>query len=116
VFVVCAVVCSLLAVIMLGMGAAQLNRLPQVVQLMDHVGAKQLITVSGSLLLASAVGLVIGLFWAAIGIAAAAGLVVYFVIAAFMHVRVKDPIGQIINPLVPAAIAAVAMWLRVATA
>ena len=115
-FVVCVVVCSVLAFLALGMGAAQLNGVPQAIAVMEHVGAKRLAPVSGKLLLAAALGLVVGLFWAPIGIAAAAGLVAYFVIAAIMHVRVSDPIGQILNPLVPAALAAVALALRTTTA
>jgi hypothetical protein len=105
-FVLCVIVCSVLAVLAFGMGAAQLNKVPQAIAVMDHVGAKRLAPLSGWLLIAAAVGLVVGLFWAPIGIAAAAGLVLYFLIAALMHVRVKDPIGQILNPLVPAAISA----------
>jgi ABC-type transport system involved in cytochrome bd biosynthesis fused ATPase/permease subunit len=115
-FVLCAVVCSVLAFLAMGMGAAQLNRVPQAIGVMEQVGAKHLAPVSGWLLLAAAAGLVIGLFWAPIGIAAAAGLVAYFLIAAALHIRVKDPIGQIFNPLVPAAIAAAALALRITTA
>jgi hypothetical protein len=115
-FVLCVIVCSVLAVLAFGMGAAQLNKVPQAIAVMDHVGAKRLAPLSGWLLIAAAVGLVVGLFWAPIGIAAAAGLVLYFLIAALMHVRVKDPIGQILNPLVPAAISAAALYLRLATA
>jgi hypothetical protein len=115
-FVLCVIVCSVLAFLAMGMGAAQLNGVPQAIAVMDHVGAKGLAKVSGFLLLAAALGLVIGLFWAPIGIAAAAGLLAYFVIAAGFHVKVRDPIGQILNPLVPAAISAVALYLRIATA
>jgi hypothetical protein len=115
-FVLCVVVCSVLAVLAFGMGAAQLNKVPQAIAVMDHVGAKRLAPTSGWLLIAAAIGLVVGLFWAPVGIAAASGLVLYFAIAAVMHVRVRDPIGQILNPLVPAAISAVALYLRIATA
>jgi hypothetical protein len=115
-FVLCVIVCSLLAFLAFGMGAAQLNKVPQAIAVMDHVGAKRLAPLSGWLLIAAATGLVVGLFWAPIGIVAAAGLVLYFLIAAAMHVRVKDPIGQILNPLVPAAVAGVALYLRIATA
>ena len=115
-FVLCVIVCVVLAFLAMGMGAAQLNGVPQAIAVMDHVGAKRLATLSGTLLLAAAGGLIVGLFWAPIGIAAAAGLVLYFLIAAGMHIKVKDPIGQVLNPLVPAAISAVALYLRIATA
>jgi hypothetical protein len=116
VFVACVVVSSVLAFLSIGIGAAQLNGVPQAIAVMDHVGAKRLAPISGVLLLAAAVGLMVGLFWAPIGVAAGAGLVAYFVIAALFHIKVNDPIGQIMNPLVPAVIAAIALWLRVATA
>jgi uncharacterized membrane protein len=114
-FVVCVIVSLLLAFISMGMGAAQRNGVPQAIDVMERVGARRLAPLSGALLLAAAAGLVAGLFWAPIGIAAAGGLVAYFVIAAGFHVKARDSIGQTINPLVPAAIAAVALWLRVST-
>jgi hypothetical protein len=115
-FVLCAIVSGVLAFLVMGMGAAQLNGVPQAIAVMDRVGAKRLATVSGSLLLAAAAGLVIGLFWAPLGVAASGGLVAYFLTATGFHIRIKDAIGQILNPLVPAAIAAVALALRIATA
>jgi hypothetical protein len=39
---------------------------------------------------AGAVGLLIGIFWWPLGIAAAIGLVLYFLGASFSHIRVKD--------------------------
>ena len=41
-------------------------------------------------LFAGALGLLIGIFWAPLGIAAAIGVVVYFVLAAGAHLRVSD--------------------------
>ena len=48
------------------------------------------IPVLAALELAGAVGLVIGLFWAPLGIAAAIGVVLYFLGAVIAHLRVKD--------------------------
>ncbi len=115
-FILCVIVSCVLAFLVMGMGAAQLNGVPQAIAVMDRVGAKRLATISGWLLLAAAGGLVVGLFWAPIGIIAAAGLVAYFLVAVALHIRIKDSIGQILNPLVPAAIAAIALLLRIATA
>lgn len=114
-FVVCAIVSSVLAFLTMGMGAAQLQGVPQAIQVMERVGAKGLAKTSGRLLLAATAGLIVGLFWAPAGIAASAGLVAYFVIAAGFHVKRHDTIGQIVNPLVPAGMSALALWLRVST-
>jgi DoxX-like protein len=43
-----------------------------------------------AILLAGAAGLIAGLFWTPIGIAAAGGLVAYFLIAIGFHFRAKD--------------------------
>jgi DoxX-like protein len=47
----------------------------------------------GSLLAVGALGLLVGFAVPAIGTAAAAGLVVYFLIAVGAHVRVRDQVG-----------------------
>ncbi|KUL34314.1 DoxX family protein [Actinoplanes awajinensis] len=57
----------------------------------------------GLLNLAGGIGLLIGIAWRPLGIAAAAGLVLYFAGAVLAHVRVKDTKGI---PL-PAALMAV---------
>ena len=41
-------------------------------------------------LFAGALGLLVGIFWAPLGIAAAIGVVVYFVLAVGAHLRVSD--------------------------
>ena len=69
-FVACVVLCAFLALISLGIGAAQLNGVPQAIAVLDHVGAKRFAAVSGGLLLLGLLGLVVGLFWAPIGVAA----------------------------------------------
>jgi hypothetical protein len=115
VFVVCIVVSAVLAFLVMGMGAAQLNGVPQAVEVMKRVGAGRFVRLSGILLLLAALGLIVGLFWAPIGVAASAGLVLYFLIAVGFHIKIHDSIGQILNPLVPAAISALALWLRIAT-
>jgi hypothetical protein len=43
--------------------------------------------------IAGAVGLVVGIWWAPLGIAAAIGVVLYFVLASGQHVRKKDMKG-----------------------
>jgi hypothetical protein len=63
---------------------------------------------------AGAAGLVAGLFWWPIGVAAAIGVVLYFVGAVGSHLRVRDP--QVVPPAVLLVVAAAALALRLLTA
>ncbi|MGH2978844.1 MAG: DoxX family protein [Solirubrobacterales bacterium] len=66
------------------------------------------------ILLAGAAGLVLGLFWAPIGVAAAIGVICYFLVAVAFHIRADDA-ENLPTPLVIALIATLALILRVAT-
>jgi DoxX-like family len=66
------------------------------------------------ILLAGAAGLILGLVWAPIGVAAAAGVVAYFIIAVVFHIRADDA-RNLPTPLALEAIAAAALVLRLAT-
>jgi hypothetical protein len=66
------------------------------------------------ILLAGAAGLVLGLFWAPVGIAAAIGLVCYFIVAVSFHIRANDT-RNLPTPLVIALVAAAVLVLRLAT-
>jgi DoxX-like family len=63
-------------------------------------------------LLAGAAGLIAGLFWDPIGIAAALGLVLYFVLAVAAHIRFHDW-QRLPTPLVILALAAAVLIMRV---
>jgi len=64
--------------------------------------------------LAGAVGLVLGIWWPSIGVAAGIGLVVYFVAATLSHLRVSDVKG--IGPAAfMLAVGAGALALRILT-
>lgn len=115
-FVACVIVSSLLAFLALGSGLAKLNGVPQIKQLLQHVGAWKIARPLGYLEILGAAGLIVGLFVAPIGIAAAGGLALYFLGAIAAHVRVKDPISQAFNPAVPMAMAVASLLLRIATA
>lgn len=113
-FVLAVVLSVLLAVFALGAGLAAINRVPQIVAVVRHVGAERLLPVLGWLQLAAAAGLLVGVFVAPIGVAAAAGLVAYFAGAAIAHLRVKDPLNQVVTPLVPFVVAAITLATRAA--
>jgi hypothetical protein len=61
---------------------------------------------------AGAVGLLVGIAYAPLGIAAAVGVILYFVGAMITHLRARDK--AIIPPLVLLALAVAALLLRVA--
>lgn len=63
--------------------------------------------------LAGAVGLIVGIFWAPLGIAAAIGVILYFVGAVGAHLRVKDFAG-VVAPVPLLVLGAAALVLRLA--
>jgi hypothetical protein len=65
------------------------------------------------ILLAGAAGLVVGVFWAPIGIAASIGVILYFLIAIAFHVRADDA-EHLPTPLAIALIAVAALILQLA--
>ena len=98
------VVIALSAVLALGflsLGGAKIRGVPQMADNAAHLGY-QLGTFRaiGVLEAAGAAGLVIGIFWPLLGIAAAAGLVALLVGAAVAHLRAKDELRSV----VPAAL------------
>ncbi len=76
---------------MLGSGVMKLIRNPRIVASMEnvHVTVPQM-TVLGLLEVAATVGLVVGLWWTPLAIAAAIGAVVYFAGAVVAHLRAHD--------------------------
>jgi hypothetical protein len=65
------------------------------------------------ILLAGAAGLVLGLFWAPIGIAAAIGVILYFLVAIAFHIRADDA-EHLPTPLAIALIAVATLILQLA--
>jgi hypothetical protein len=62
---------------------------------------------------AAAAGLAVGLFWRPLGIAAAVGLVVFFVLAMIAHVRARV-FHNIAGPLLFLALSVATLWLMLA--
>lgn len=64
-------------------------------------------------LLAGAAGLLLGLWWwRPLGIAAAAGLVIYFVLAVGVHLRIKHYTG-LFGPTLMLGLAVATLWLQI---
>ncbi|MFI7009493.1 DoxX family protein [Streptomyces sp. NPDC050145] len=109
------IVAALLALASAGSAFATFTRKPQVVSGMTKVGVPdswlpRLATAKA----AGALGLLAGLVVAPLGIAAAVGLVLYFIGAVISHVRVKD--FAVAPVVVLTLLAAAALVLRIASA
>jgi hypothetical protein len=65
-------------------------------------------------LIAGAASLLAGLVWAPLGVAAAIGVVVYFVVAVSAHVRAND-LRNVGTPLAILVLAGCVLLLRLAT-
>lgn len=84
-----------LAAIVLFSGIAKIRRDPKVVRVIHEVVGVPMkyLPLLAACEFAGALGLVLGFLWPALGVAAAAGVVVYFVGAVASHLRVGDVRG-----------------------
>lgn len=90
-FIVALIISIFLAVALTVSAVGKLTKMPAVIESMSTVGVPAgRIPVLASLEIAGAAGLVIGLFWWPVGVAAAIGVILYFLGAVIAHVRVKD--------------------------
>lgn len=90
-FVAAAIVSVLLALALVGSAAGKLSKNPQQIESITKVGfPADRIPLLAAAEIAGAVGLVAGLFWWPVGVAAAVGVVAYFVGAVVMHLRAGD--------------------------
>jgi uncharacterized membrane protein YphA (DoxX/SURF4 family) len=114
-FVACAVVSVLLAVMASASGAMKLIRHPMLLENMEQLELPDpwLPRLAAAELLGSA-GLLIGLAVPALGIAAAIGLIAYFVGAVITHVR-KGDLAGVGRPVPFLLLAIAALVLRLAT-
>ncbi len=93
--IVANVVSVVLALGMLASGSLKILRNERIVGLMAAVGvSERALPVLGGLQVAATIGLIAGLWFTPFGIAAAAGLVLYFTGAVAAHVRAHDPEWQ----------------------
>ena len=116
-FIALVVVTVLLAAICLNSAAMKLRQHEQVLAVIHGtVGVpKQYLPALAALEIAGGIGIVIGLWLEPLGIAAAVGLVAYFVGAVLGHLRVKDT-KNVVMPLPPLVLAVAVLVLRLATA
>ncbi|MFI7650452.1 DoxX family protein [Micromonospora sp. NPDC049460] len=103
------VLTAILAAVFLGTAVPKLTGQAQMRERMDHLGVSPGLTrVLGVLELAAVAGLLLGLLWAPLGIAAAVGLALQMVGAVVYHARAKDPAPMTLTPVI-FAVAAVAL-------
>jgi hypothetical protein len=101
----------LLAALLLATAIRKLTHAPGVVETYRRVGVpERRLNLLALILAAGAAGLVVGLWWRLLGVAAAAGLVAYFVLAMAAHVRHHD-LKPLPTPLVFLALSATALTL-----
>src|SRR5918996_4931773 len=104
----------LLAALVAAAAIRKLTHHPRVVESYRRAGVPESwLNYLAAILLAGASGLVVGIWWTPIGVAAAAGLVGYFIGAVVSHVRAHDA-GRVVTPIAYGVLAAVVLGLRLA--
>jgi hypothetical protein len=113
--VAAAIVSVLLAGLLATAAVRKLSHREPIVQSYVRVGVPEdKLDYLATVLLAGAAGLLLGLVWAPVGVAAAAGVICYFAVAIAFHIRADDARG-LPTPVTIAVIAAIALALRLAT-
>jgi DoxX-like family len=114
-FLATAIVSALLAALMAYAAVRKLSHRPEVVATYARAGVpEERLNLLAATLLAGAAGLLIGLLWAPIGIAAAVAVVVYFLVAIAAHIR-GDDLENVPTPIVMETLAVAAALLRITT-
>ena len=116
-FIALVITTALLAFIAVNSAVMKLRQNEQVVAVIHGTVGVPLryLPVLAALEIAGALGIVAGLWIEPLGIAAAAGLVAYFIGAVVSHLRVRDSKG-LAMPLVPLALSVAVLVLRIVTA
>lgn len=113
-FIAYVIVSIVLALMLAGSAWAKLTRNDRVVAGITGLGVSlRWFPSLAACELAGAVGLLVGIAFASLGIAAAIGVILYFVGALIAHLRVGDK--AIVPPLMFLIIAVAALWLRIAS-
>ncbi|GHF88615.1 hypothetical protein FHX82_001205 [Amycolatopsis bartoniae] len=89
------IVAAVLSLALVVSGAGKLRRAQQIVDSLTGIGVPlRLFPFLAACEFAGAAGLIAGIWWAPLGIAAAIGVVLYFLLAVGAHVRKKDLAGM----------------------
>lgn len=102
-----------LAAVFAGTAVPKLTGQAQMRERMDHLGVSPALTrVLGVLELAAVAGLLLGLLWPPLGVAAAIGLALQMTGAVVYHARAKDSAATILTPVVFAVAALALVYLH----
>jgi DoxX-like family len=113
-FAVTVGVSILLATLLAVAAIRKLSHRPAVVETYLRVGVPEdRLDQLAVILLSGAAGLLVGLVWAPIGVAAAIGVVIYFLVAIAFHVRADDA-EHAPTPVIIWLLAAAALGLQIA--
>ncbi|MER6959934.1 MULTISPECIES: DoxX family protein [unclassified Streptomyces] len=116
-FIATVVVSCVLAVALLGSGIAKLTGNAGQADLMTEVGFPvDRMWMLGACTIAGAVGLLVGLFWWPIGVAAAAGSLAYFLGALAFHLRARRFDQSMIGAVFLTVLSVAALALRAVSA
>jgi hypothetical protein len=114
-FLATVAVTVLLAALLVATALRKLSHRPEVVRTYERVGVPESrLTLLAGILLAGAAGILLGLWWEPVGIAAGVGLVAYFLAAVGAHIRADD-LRPLPVPVAYAAVSAAALALRLAS-
>jgi hypothetical protein len=103
---------ALLALLMSYAAIRKLSHRPEVVATYTRVGVpEERLDLLAATLLAGAAGLLLGLLWAPLGVAAGAAIVLYFLVAIAAHIRSRD-LEHLPTPIVMELLAIGATALR----
>ncbi len=94
------VLAILLSVICVASAAADVTRQPRVVETLQRLGFDHLLPFLATVKTLAAVGLLVGLALRPLGAVTAAALAIYFMLAAVLHVRAGDKVGESAPPAV----------------
>jgi hypothetical protein len=109
------VVTVMLATLLGYTAARKLGHRPSVVQAYERVGVPEdWLNWLALILMAGVAGIVLGWFWAPIGIAAGIGLVIYFLLALGAHVLARDQ-RNLPTPVVMLLLSLAVLALRLVT-
>jgi len=109
------VISIVLAALLTASAAMKLSHRPAAVEGYRKAGVPESwLNGLAAVLLVAAAGLIVGLWWPIAGIAAAVGLVIYFVLAVGFHVRASDT-AHAATPAVLACVAVALAALHVVT-
>lgn len=114
-FIATATASVLLAALLVYSAVRKLSHSDEVVHGYARAGVPESsLNTLAAILIAGAVGLVVGIWWRPLGIAAAACLVVYFATACGFHIRARDT-RHLSTPVTMAVLALAALALQLAT-